>query len=43
MERHELVDKNGNKTGKVLTHIEARDTSNVLEGEYIPVVRSSYR
>lgn len=42
MEKHELVDINGNKTGRILTHIEVRDTSNVLEGEYIPVVRSSY-
>lgn len=38
MERHELVDKNGNKTGKILTHIEARDTNNVPNGYYISVV-----
>lgn len=38
MERHELVDINGNKTGKILTHIEARDIDNVLDGCYISVV-----
>ncbi len=38
MERHELVDRNGNNTGKVLTHIEARDRNNIPEGYYISVV-----
>lgn len=38
MENHELVDINGNKTGKVLTHIEARDPNNVPNGYYISVV-----
>lgn len=38
MERHELVDRNGNNTGKVLTHIEARDLNNIPEGYYISVV-----
>ncbi len=38
MEKHELVDINGNKTGKVLTHIEARDPKNVPNGYYISVV-----
>lgn len=38
MEKHELVDKNGNKTGKILTHIEARDFNNVPNGYYISVV-----
>lgn len=38
MERHELVDINGNKTGKILTHIEARDIDNVPDGCYISVV-----
>lgn len=38
MEKHELVDINGNKTGKVLTHIEARDLNNIPRGHYISVV-----
>lgn len=38
MEKHELVDINGNRTGKILTHIEARDINNVPNGHYIPVV-----
>lgn len=38
MEKHELVDENGNKTGKVLTHIEARDLNNIPDGYYISVV-----
>lgn len=38
MEKHELVDINGNRTGKVLTHIEARDFNNVPNGYYISVV-----
>lgn len=37
MEKHELVDINGNKTGKILTHIEARDPSNIPNGYYISV------
>jgi len=38
MEKHELVDINGNKTGKILTHIEARNLDNVPEEYYISVV-----
>ncbi len=38
MEKHELVDINGNKTGKILTHIEARDPNKVPNGYYISVV-----
>ncbi len=38
MEKHELVDINGNKTGKILTHIEARNLNNVPEGYYISIV-----
>lgn len=38
MEQHELVDRNGNKTGKVLTHVEARYADNIPEGYYISVV-----
>ena len=38
MEKHELVDINGNKAGKILTHVEARDPNNVPEGHYIAVV-----
>ena len=38
MEKHELVDKTGNKTGKILTHMEARDPNNVPDGYYISVV-----
>lgn len=38
MEKHELVDVNGNKTGKILTHVEARDINNVPNGCYIAVV-----
>lgn len=38
MEKHELVDINGNKTGKILTHIEARNPNNVPDGCYISVV-----
>lgn len=38
MERHELVDINGNKTGMVLTHIEARNIDNVPKGYYISAV-----
>ena len=35
MEKHELVDINGNKIGKILTHIEARDWNNIPAGYYI--------
>lgn len=38
MEKHELVDVNGNRTGKVLTHTEVRDPNNVPNGYYISVV-----
>lgn len=38
MEKHELVDINGNKTGKILTHVEARDFNNVPDRCYIAVV-----
>jgi len=38
MEKHELVDIKGNKTGKILTHIEARNPNNVPKGYYISVV-----
>lgn len=38
MEKHELVDINGNNTGKVITHIEARNLNNVPNGYYISVV-----
>ncbi len=38
MEKHELVDINGNKTGMVLTHIEVRNFNNIPNGYYIPVV-----
>lgn len=38
MEKHELVDINGNKTGEILTHVEARDINNVPSGCYISVV-----
>lgn len=38
MEKHELVDINGNKTGKILTHVETRDINNVPDGYYISVV-----
>ena len=38
MEKHELVDINGNKTGKILTHIEVRNPDNIPDGHYISVV-----
>ena len=38
MEKHELVDKNGKKTGKILTHTEARNPDNIQKGYYISVV-----
>lgn len=38
MERYELVDINGNKTGKVITNIEAQYIKNVPDGYYLSVV-----
>ena len=38
MEKHELVDVEGNKTGKVLTHEEIRDINNIPKGYYMSVV-----
>lgn len=38
MEKHELVDIKGNKTGIVLTHIEARNLDNVPKEYYISAV-----
>lgn len=38
MEKHELVDKNGNKTGKILTSIQIRDPNNIPNGYYLSVV-----
>ena len=38
MEKYELVDKSGNKTGKILTQIESRDINNIPTGQYISVV-----
>lgn len=38
MEKYELVDENGNKTGKILTHNEAYNPDNIPKGYYIPVV-----
>ena len=38
MEKYELVDKNGNKTGKILTQKESRDINNIPTGQYISVV-----
>lgn len=38
MEKHELVDRNGNKTGKILTHVEVRDLDNIPNDYYMPVV-----
>lgn len=38
MEKHELVDINGNKTGKILTHTEVRNPDNIPNGYYIAVV-----
>ena len=38
MEKYELVDKSGNKTGKILTQIESRDINNIPNGQYISVV-----
>ena len=38
MEKHELVDINGNRTGNVLTNMEVCDLNNVPSGQYISVV-----
>lgn len=38
MEKHELVDINGNKTGKILTHKEVRDPNNIPNEFYISIV-----
>ena len=38
MEKFELVDKNGNKTGKVITYFEAYNPKNIPNGCYLPVV-----
>lgn len=38
MEMHELVDANGKNTGKVITHVEARDLNNIPEGCYLHIV-----
>lgn len=38
MEKHELVDINGNNTGKVLTHIELRNIENIPDGNFLSVV-----
>ncbi len=38
MEMHELVDINGKNTGKVLTHVEARNLDNIPEGYYLHIV-----
>lgn len=37
MEQHELVDENGELTGKVLTHIQVRNPENIPEGYYIAI------
>ena len=38
MEKFELVDKNGNKTGKVITYSEAYNPNNIPNECYLPVV-----
>ena len=38
LEKHELVNKNGDKTGKILTRIEAHDFNNIPDGYYMPLV-----
>ena len=37
MEKFELVDKNGNKTGKIITYFEARDPENIPDEYYLQV------
>ncbi len=38
MEMHELVDENGENTGKLLTHIEARNLDNIPKNCYLHIV-----
>lgn len=38
MEKFELVDKNGNSTGKILSIIEAINPNNIPNGYFLPVV-----
>ncbi len=38
MEKFELVDKNGNKTGKVITYLEIYNSNNIPNECYLPVV-----
>ena len=38
MEKYELVDRNGNKTGKILTKMETYNLNNIPNGYYMPVV-----
>lgn len=38
MEKFELVDKNGNKTGKVITYLETYNPNNIPNECYLPVV-----
>ena len=38
MEKFELVDKNGNRTGKILTYVEACNPNNIPDEYYLPVV-----
>ena len=38
MEKFELVDKNGNKTGKVITYLETYNSNNIPNECYLPVV-----
>ena len=38
MEKYELVDRNGNKAGKILTKMETYNLNNIPNGYYMPVV-----
>lgn len=38
MEMHELVDINGNNTGKLITHVEARNLDNIPDECYLHIV-----
>ena len=38
MEKFELVDKNGNGTGNILTYVEACNTNNIPDKCYLPAV-----
>lgn len=38
MEKYELVDKNGNKTGKIITKLEACNSKNIPNKYYLPIV-----